>query len=700
MPSIGERIPARLALAIALAVAWCNFLLTVKWAAFPGALNGWKRPWYAAALLSASILLARKPVAARVRLPGVRWLAAAASIYIVFVFLKTFPPSTWPMLVFNDDWVPRYQSTIDGIALLKRGAVVGWQWAFLGGYQTSADLTQSLTMVAWLPMAIFGERVGFHLLHLLLVAGVPLMVWRDLAEDGSPELADLTAFLTAITAVGMFGTIVPSGDTNSIAGVFAAMVALTGSRLARGGRRWGAAVLVVGLTLALYSHAAFFGYALLYLLLESIFYRDARMAVRAVLGAALAVVASLPQYIELIVHHRYFLTNNLLYSPAPPDLLHVAKQVYYNTELLLFPHRWFNDYLSMTKVFLVLFVWIAVQPGRSRARFYSWMVVATMVLLRFDVTEAGFLFAREMHMLAAISAAPLAWFVVERTGGTWLAWSLVAIFALYPHTAMEPLAHVNSIQEFDRALVDRIAASPGARVLVENSPHRDLDGDPVGRTERTPFPAHFEAFLPAATGKLIYGQPWDCWHWTPFRGEVVAGGAFRGQAIDKTAIADFARDMRKWGVERLLVWSQATRRYLDVAPSQFEVTWRNGLWVEYRMKEADPRAVVTAGGNGTLQPESMLDGRVHLTAVTEGTPVVVRANFFPAWTAHAGGRDVPLFDRDGQLAFLAPASGDYDVELEYPRRRGLIAVALLALIAGSYLLSLTCVTRSSRSAAA
>src|SRR4051812_29109313 len=47
---------ARIALALTLFVAWMNFVLTTKWAAIDGALNGAKRPWYGAALAAATIL--------------------------------------------------------------------------------------------------------------------------------------------------------------------------------------------------------------------------------------------------------------------------------------------------------------------------------------------------------------------------------------------------------------------------------------------------------------------------------------------------------------------------------------------------------------------------------------------------------------------------------------------------------------------
>jgi hypothetical protein len=43
---------------------------------------------------------------------------------------------------------------------------------------------------------------------------------------------------------------------------------------------------------------------------------------------------------------------------------------------------------------------------------------------------------------------------------------------------------------------------------------------------------------------------------------------------------------------------------------------------------------------------------------------------------------IQLFDADGQLAFAAPRDGDYDVELDYPRRLWLLPAAVAAAILG------------------
>jgi hypothetical protein len=684
MPDI-RRVPAaRMALAVALAVAWLNFLFTVKWALLPGALNGWRRPWYGAALVAATALtFAARRSEGPVRLAGLRWLVAGGWVLLGTAFLLSFPPSTWTLLPFADDWVPRYQSTLDGVRLLRRGAVVGWQWAFLGGYQTSADLTQSLTMVGALPMLILGDRVGFHLLHLFLVIGIPFFVFADIAAGEKRELALLSAFFALICTVGMFGTIMPSGDTNSIAGVFTAMIAVVGSRMATMGKRWGGAVLVLGLTLTLYSHGAFFLYVGVLLLLEAVFYRDSRLAVRAAVASVVAVIAALPQHIELLRYPEFFIRNNLLYEKSPVDWLHVARQIFYNVEILLHPHRWFNDYLGLTAVFLPLFIWMSFRPGQSRARFYAWMVLATMAMLRLNVVEAGFLFARAMHMLAPLAAVPLAWFVLEHTHDRRLAWTLVALFGLYPQTKLEAIPHVAEVREFDAPLIDKLTSLDGHLVLLENSPHRDLDQDPIGRTERTPFEVHFEGYLPEATGKLLYGQNWDTWHWTPFRGQVVAAGSFRGRAIGNSPTPAFVQEMRKWGVRHLLVWSPPTRQYLDSDPTTFVRRWQHGLWVHYELAESDARPVVTVAGAGVLEGLNPLGGQVRLSGMRQGERVVIRMNYFPAWRASLDDIEVPVYADHGQLAFDAPRAGDYAVDLEYPRRRPLIAMSLLTFIVGS-----------------
>jgi hypothetical protein len=195
--------------------------------------------------------------------------------------------------------------------------------------------------------------------------------------------------------------------------------------------------------------------------------------------------------------------------------------------------------------------------------------------------------------------------------------------------------------------------------------------------------------LPEATGRSFYAQTWDAWHWTPFRGQTVAGGSFRGRAIGETPGPVFEAEMRKWGVRHLVVWSQATTAYLDALPDRFTRRWRSERWANYEMSDADDRSVVTPQGSGRLASRDPLGGVVELSGVKRGDRVVVRTNYFPAWSASSSAGPVSLFSADGQLAFQAPADGTYPVELHYPKRGWLCAISLTGFVAGLLALALT-----------
>ncbi len=679
---IGPRVP----LIAALGLAWLNFLLTVKWAYIPGALNGPKRPWYAAALAVATVLAFASRRLGRRAAPVAVWpLTAIAWALLVIGFLLCLPPATWSLTPFFDDWPPRLVATVQGLRLAMQGAVTGWEWNLLGGYQTSADLSQNLTVLGALPLTLFGSAVGYHLLHAGLFAAIPLLVWLDLTAEEPADVARLGSALVVLGVVGYYGTIMTSGDTNSIAGVFCAVLALTGSRLARRGARWGGAVLALGLTLALYTHAGFFVYTCVYLVLEAAYYRRGRHLVRLVAAASVAAVAALPVYWELLRYPSYFATNNVVYAAGTIDWLDAVRRVYYSVELLAQPHRWFNDSYGLARVFLPVLGWVAWRARPARSGFYALAATATVAMMMIDVPAVtGYLFSRSLHMLAVLAPVPIAWFIVEQAGSRAMATALALVAALYVHAAMNPVPHVADIRDFDRGLVERVEQVDGALVLVEGNPHRDLIPDPGERTERTPFGIHFESLLAEATGRRLYAQTWDGWHWTPFRGQTVAAGSFRGAPIRATPVAEFADEMRRWGVRHLLVWSEATRAYLDAAPDYFTERWASGRWRDYEFAQADSHdVVVQGGGEGALGDRHPLGGKVALDGVTAGARVVVRMNYFPAWRAEVDGVPIALEAERGQLAFSAPRDGSYVVSLVYPARRGLVAFSVLAFLAGA-----------------
>ena len=119
---------------------------------------------------------------------------------------------------------------------------------------------------------------------------------------------------------------------------------------------------------------------------------------------------------------------------------------------------------------------------------------------------------------------------------------------------------------------------------------------------------------------------------------------------------------------------------------RFVERWRGDRWSHFELPDADVRSVVTTRGSGRLQNLDLLGGEVQLENVATGEPVIVRANYYPAWRASVDGRSVDLYSSDGQLAFRAPESGSYIVRFEYPRYRLLSVAALTALAFGCWLL--------------
>lgn len=684
VPTLPSWAPAA-ALGVTLVFAWLNFVATGRWAALAGALNGWKKPWYAAALVAATALfvLGIRRVGRPIVLPralGLTALAAGAGV-LASALLSKLPPSTWDDLLFKDNWTMLFQQAVNGIALLKRGVVVGWNWSFLGGYPTSTDIAQNFSRLAFLPMTLLGDAVGYHVLHVLLFCAVPIYVWLDLRHE-DPRTATLATGFAALFAAGYLWTIGSSGDTNSLVGVACAGLALAGSRAAALGRRWGGPVQLVGLTLAAYSHSAFYVYAVIYLAIEAAYFRDRAAALRLAATAALAAVCSLPAHFESLWYRDYVSFNNTVYTPgASVPLSAVARVFYYNVEILALPHRWFNDYRSLANVWLPVLVVTAIAPGRSRVAFYAWLALVTQLLLRFNSPSlGGAMFDRVQHMFPLLMAPALAGFVVRMAGTRALAAALAAVIGLYVATSYRPVPHLPDLRAFNPPLMDRIAASDGM-VLVEISPHRDMDRDPVRRTPTTPFDVHFEGLLPRLAGQRFYSQMIDGWVWNIWRGQVVAAGTFEARPLADTPHDRFAAEMARWGVRHLFVWTDAARDYLR-ADTRYAERWHAAPWSHFERVHADTRAVVTASGRGELRQADVLGADVALDGVSRGDQVVVRANYYPAWRARVDDEPVPLEAHDGQLAFRAPRDGTYVVRLEYPRYTALNLGALFLWLGG------------------
>ena len=679
--------PARLrttllaALGLSLALFWINFLTTGRWADVDGALNGARRSYFALALISATLAWLRqlrRPVdetGPPMSLATARMLVLAAAVLLAAAFLVWLPPSTWTLVPFLDDWPIRYQSALDMKRLLETGTFTGWEWRFLGGYHSSSDATQGLGTLTWLPMVLFGALPGFHLTHVALFALVTILLWIDLSLDPMRDrrVVAVATAAACLTTAGYSYTLIRSGDTNSLGGVVMAMVAVVGGHAARLGRPWGVWVLVPGLTLTAYAHPGFFGYACLFLALDAVLARDWRAFGRALLAGLCAVVGVLPLSWEIWQYPGYFQFNNVVYEPPALDAAALARQLYYNVEMLVLPQRWFNDFVGLSLILLPVTAVVAfVEVGR--ARFHAAAALATLALMRLHNVHAGYVFQRPMHMLAVFVAPVVALLVVRHAGSRWLRWSLVAVVAVFVHVWWVPVPHVTSVRDFNPGLIERVETAPGLLVLVENNPHRNMNAEPGGQTEPSRFGTHFEVLVAEETGRRLYsGGHSDGWQWNPWKGQVVAGGTFMGRGLSSVPHDTFVAEMRRWGVADLFVWSATAVDYLSI-DDRFERRWSDDTWTQFRLSDVDAREVITLGGSASLIDRHAHGATIVLDRVPPGTPVVVRTNHHPAWTAEREGEPVPLSAHDGQLAFAAPCT-TCRIDLRYPARRWLLPLA-------------------------
>ena len=683
---INRLLVPRTVLLAALTLFWANFFLTWRWALIPGSIHGPREPWYLAALGAATIAAfwPAKPAAPGTlgRLPSL--LALIGFTWLCVCFLIWFPPQTWHQIPLLDNWPARFQSTMDALDLLKRGALTGWQWDFLGGYHSSSDVTVTLAAVAGPWIALFGPALGFHVAHMVLFLAIPALVYVDVRLTGRKDIAALAAAIACLTTANLSYFLLRSGDTNSLAALAAAGLTLTASHACALGYRRASLLLVGGLGLVTYCHAGFFVYTAALLIVEAACYRDAARLRRAIVAIAAAMVMGLPLTWESWVYPDFFRFNNVLYEwDVTWPWFEILRKIYYNVELLWLPNRWFNDFSGLTNIALPIVAFMAWR-AEGRARFHAWGLLTVIALMRFNIPQAGYAFQRPIYLLPWFLPTVLAAFILSWSGTRWRAVTLLATVALYLQVLLQPVPHISNVRDVAGALVDSIAASDGAMVLVENHYHRDMIVDPAETSPPTPFPGNFEALLPGATGKRLYAGVWDGWQWSPYRGQLLANGAWDGRALERVPHDEFISELERWGVRHLFVWTEQSARYLDADPRFVEQdhveTWRH-----FTFAAGNPGDVMTPHGTGTFLSRDPLGARIRLDDVTRGDLVIVRTNYHPAWSASANGTAVPLRDHLGQLTFDAPADGEVILELVYPRRRWLLALAGLSLVAATWL---------------
>src|SRR5688572_1791569 len=142
--------------------------------------------------------------------------------------------------------------------------------------------------------------------------------------------------------------------------------------------------------------------------------------------------------------------------------------------MLVLPGRWINDTSGLAFITLPLALLVAWRAPR-RARFYAVAVLAVILMTRLNHSTFAYALIRPLHLLPVFLGPVLAWFCLRATGRRSIALALAVFVAAYTQVWFVAVPHVADVRDFNRDLVDRVAASEGHLVAIENAFHRDVD---------------------------------------------------------------------------------------------------------------------------------------------------------------------------------------------------------------------------------
>ena len=131
----------------------------------------------------------------------------------------------------------------------------------------------------------------------------------------------------------------------------------------------------------------------------------------------------------------------------------------------------------------------------------------------------------------------------------WRRWSIAALTILYLQIWLHPVPHARDASAIEPGLMAQMRGLDGAMVLLENTPHRDMDADPARDIEPAPVPVHFESVVPRLTGLRLYAGMWDGWQWCPQRDESSRVVHSAARLISVTRPEAVHAELSRWGVD-------------------------------------------------------------------------------------------------------------------------------------------------------
>jgi len=610
---------------------------------------------------------------------------AVPLLLLVSFFLRKFPLACFPSLIFQDDFTSLYAASLRTLRMFQEGTLFGWDNRLLGGYYTVSDLNFNLGLFVWPFFLLFGPPIGYHLFIFFLYLLFPFLLYalsRSLGEGKGN--AAMTFWLSSFFAISFFRNMLLWGNIDNLLGLDLFLLFLIVLR--RSGRNprdtfWVAMCLI----LLCYAHLAYFFYALLWVGF-SFWASRRRKRLFTFFWVGLVVTAAVSPYaIHFLRNPHAFNLDAKQYRASPVTFSQGSSQSLQKVSHLSRDMAWFTagyegvhggNYGAaaiLLSPFLLFLFW---RQRKSRLLVGAVFLVLCTLPLK---TGFGLALKRTYFLLPILLSLVLAQglqFFSERRGRA----VFVIVSALLVGTVGLPspdaISHQPTLETFSPGLTQKIRTLEGHAIFLETQALW-IETDEGQRGEIFPGPhVHMEMLLALETGKRYLSHGKDGYPFSLYRKNCLMSGIWGGQFLNRYSVEEVNAFLKKWGVREVVVWSKTAGAFFSAHPAFYEKSWEESPWTIFRFKKADPRGVTLPTGVGEIMEEKYTRIAVRLKGARKGDEAVVRMNYFPAFRASCDGEALPLYSRDGQIAFKIPRDGDTTVLFLYPRTLLLSFIAL------------------------
>jgi hypothetical protein len=519
-----------------------------------------------------------------------------------------------------------------------------------------------------------------------------LCYWVARELSGDRDIAVLSGWAGVGVMTGYMWHILNWGMMPTFTSIPFMMLALGFFIRAMKGSRWG--VFFCGLFWApvAYIHLGHFAHVALALFILAAIYTFEERSLRAAKTLFKATLLTL-----LLRFRSHIILTNMYSYPEETFLGMVT--ILLNTVSRFIPTliwHWSNrfmawqfpdyGYFALFTVFSLVVVYLAFSGQSSYRRAGLLYAGAIFVSALSFVPKFQLSFQRMLYMVPPLMALALGFWMGEakKRGHILPFYILVLLLVFYTRYFTVEDMVIPALErrgDFDSAVVEKISELDGNCILFENTasltPYPDLEREHERIEER--WDVHAPGFVYFETGKRFFSHPGYNPHpYYDLRGTYIASGTYDGRDVSEYP-PDFFKDLwRKWGIEYLVVWNRKTRAMLG-NDGDYEKVAEGERYTIYRFTKSDPRAVVTEAGEAAVDYTDNFNAAVTLRNVPEGSRVVLRANWFPQWSAQCDGAPVTLYEDEGQIAFDAPAS-DCTVTLRWPQHKPYFAIPAITIL--------------------